>query len=858
MQRLALLGLMLFSIDTMADAKADKTHDLDIQQQSVAKALTVLSEQTDVQVFFPYNLTKGKTANAVKGNFTVLQAVDLMLDGSGLHGVISNEGVLTIFEGELKGGGISKGEQSMQYKKVLVAATVAFFSGGGGQVALAQNESDETGSDRLVLEEVVVTASKRILPLQDTALSVSAVTGADIKNLGVSDYDQILGSIPGVSIIEAGPGNSKINIRGVGSLGGTSTSSFYIDEFPLAGNAFGNSTDIKLVDLEQIEVLKGPQGTLYGQSALGGVVRYITNKPTTDAIEGGVDLTAETVEDGGEGYKAQGYINIPLSDTLAARAVVYDYDRAGFIDNHGTGTDDVNSEEVTGGRLALRWEVTDNTSFDLLYLNQTATLGGGQGNDQQTITSTFTPIDTGLPTDIGPQDLDNPSFHSNLDPYQDSSFEVVNMKLDVSFEHFDLNLMFATQERENGFEWDFSPWLGLYDDVSVLLTHYDYNYDTDTFEARLVSTGDGPVDWIFGVWYEDQEGERTQRSELATPRVGTVVAGLEDGDVWRDFEVFEDREELSIYGELGYQFNDQAKLTLGYRRADMKLDSGMLRADGIFDGGNAATIGTDSSTQEDVDTYKVNFEYIVNDDVLVYALASSGYRPGGFNRTGDTGSPFKSDTLWNYELGARTSWLENRLTANVVAYYIDWTDIQIRQFDPDLVAQTFQNAGEAEVYGLEMELQYIVADGLQLTANYGYVDATLAKDYIKNPPEVAAASGDTLPRSSEHNLYLHADWQKPLTSDLDLLFNATYRYRSSFPTVLESARRVDTDRPDSPSFEIVTLSVGLSYQNGVTASLFANNVFDERVVQYSANLGDLRSTVMGRPRTIGLRVGYDF
>jgi outer membrane receptor protein involved in Fe transport len=238
----------------------------------------------------------------------------------------------------------------------------------------------------------------------------------------------------------------------------------------------------------------------------------------------------------------------------------------------------------------------------------------------------------------------------------------------------------------------------------------------------------------------------------------------------------------------------------------------------------------DESTEEDIDTYKIHFEYRVNDDILAYALASSGYRAGGFNRSGfadvSPASAYGTDTLWNYEVGAKTSWLDNRLTANVVAYYIDWSDIQLFAFDSVSLSAKIQNAGKAEVFGFETEIRYKATENLQLNANYAYADAALAEDYVftgTTPPTVLGADGDRLPGSSMHTFSVFADWQSPLTSSLDLAANVNYIYMSSRKGSISPV-----EQPELPSLGTLNLSIGIKHDAGVSVSLFANNLLDER------------------------------
>ena len=865
------MGLLVL-VSVAAKSESDKQYQLNVESQDIEQALRALADASGKQLLFPYDQMEALKSISISGRYTLEDALEIILKDTSLSGRLTEEGVILITLSQKK----SDRGSEMNSKKKLLAGVIGFFVAGGAPGVLAQD--DGGGDETWLLEEIVVTATKRVTSLQDTALSVSAISGADLSKLGITNFDQILSAVPGATVLDGGPGNSRVTFRGVAtnnvaqgndSSGADDTTSTYIDEFPLAVGDIA----IKLVDMAQIEVLKGPQGTLYGQSALGGVMRFITNKPTTEAIGGEMDITFEDVADGNSGYQGQGYINIPLSDKLAVRGVFYNYDSAGFIDNVGTGNEDVNTEEVTGGRLALRWDISDRSAFNLLYLNQTSRVGSGQAVLEQSPTSTYTPVLNGFPdpSSVRSPDLENPSYQSKIDGFYDRDFEALNLKLDINYQHFDLSLMGATKRRKQFREIDAAVWFGIFDADTVALGIFAPEAEANTFEGRLVSTGDGPLEWIAGVWYEKEDGDIKVTNQVQTPRTDLVLFGflpVVNGDFLTNQDRFRDKEELAVYGEVGYQLTDQAKLTLGYRRADLELDSGVLSATGLFGGGARASIGVPEDTQEDINTYKVHFEYRFSDDILGYALASSGYRAGGWNRTGFTqvtpASQYGTDTLWNYELGVRTSWLDNRLTANAVAYYIDWSDIQLRTWDTAAQTQKVQNAGKAENFGLETEIRYQVTDSFQLSANYAYIDASMSEDFIDQRfGTVIAAKGDMLPGSSKHAFSLFVDWQKSLASGLELLINANYRYIGSRPNIFGIGTGIEAGFSDDiPSFEVVNLSAGLSHDNGVSVSLFANNLFDERSRQFQAGIGlagsGLEVNTMNRPRTIGLRAGYRF
>ena len=755
-------------------------------------------------------------------------------------------------------------------RKALLAGVSALVFGAGGGVGYAQD---------IVREEIIVTASKRATSLQDTSLSVSAISGDQLQDLGFTSFDQILGTVPGVTLTEHGPGYAPVSFRGIVVNGnpdsGNPTTSTYLNDFPIGSNIRG--PDIKLVDIERVEVLKGPQGTLYGQAAMGGVVRYITKKPEFDVVAGGVETTIESIADGNEGYWAQGYLNVPLTDNLAVRGVFYNYDRPGFIDNVLTGNKDINDEEITGGRTALRWQITDRMEFNTIYTRQDGPFGRASisAGGANSIASTYEPVPTGNPTTVlAPPDPDNPIIQSTVDPSDTADYEMLHVSLDVEFDGFDMTLMAADSSLDTAVSSNFGAFFRIYDDVSSINGDpgwVDDEFNIETYEARFTSSGDGPLEWIAGVWHEKNRFDRVFNATLSTPRpdgevflLGLPFFPLNDGEDYNDEDSFRTIEELAGYAELGYSFTDSAKLTLGYRRSNLKLDRGVTRGGSVFNGFNSPAIGEDNLTEENINSYKIHFEYRVNDDVLLHALASSGYRAGGVNNNIFGIAPvapeeraFGTDTLWNYEVGARTSWLDDRLIVNGVAYYIDWSDIQLTFFNPNLGQSITQNAGEARIYGFDLETNLQVTDSLQVGLNYGFIDAQLTEDYFQVDPLVpVAAAGTRLPSSSKHSVTLFASYQQPMSDDLTLQADAFYSYRDSRAPALLTAAGTTGDA--LPSHDRANISVGLSHSSGVWGSVFIQNVFDTRDFQTIFNFAGGSSGSINRPRTIGLRLGYDF
>ena len=886
MQRLIFLSLLLLSINTLAGADADRKYDLDIQRQSVAKALTQLSEQADVQVFFPYNLTKGKTANAVKGNFTVLQAADLMLKGSGLHGGISKKGVLTIFEGELKGGGISRGEQSMQYRKNLLAATVAFFSGvGGAQVGLAQEGAPAQESEGWMLEEIVVTATKRSTSLQDTAMSVSALSSdtIDKRNLvGMADY---LNTLPGVSILDQGPGFNSVVIRGLsadpqeeGRSSGPVTG-VYFGETAISGFGIsGNSADIKLVDMERVEVLRGPQGTLYGAGAMGGVVRNIPAAPDLSQFEGNVQAGySSTAEEGGDNTVIKGVINIPVvEDSLAIRAVAYRYDNSGYYKNTAASDpvtaasaatysatakdeDDVGSNEFVGGRISTLWRPVDELSINLSYLNQDIDQDGWGQADLE-LAGGYSQRRLGVRTDTTAPDFggaDNPEGYSD-------DIEITNLSVEYDLGWASIFSSTSWVDEESEVNRDLTAFFGGYPWSNPVI------YTTELFseEVRLASNLDGAFQFIVGLYYEERDSSfenfglfgGNDISLSAFPAFGIPAGEALFIDAKNEGELTQ----KAFFGELSYEVTEEVKLTVGGRAFSYEREASSQNFDALVV--PASPVVKTDSDEDDV-SLKAGVEYTPNEDALFYATWSEGFRLGypvpasslpaslcdpdgdgifdGSNGISTGPRQIDSDFVENFEIGSKLSFLDSRLTVNTALYQIDWDGIPIRaQFD---FCGAVANAGEAQSRGVELEMAYHLSEQVLLNFSTSYIDAELTED----AEAIGAEKGDRLPGSARYNASVGVEYNFVVNS-YDAYIRSDYAYVGGFYNNLQET---GTEIGD---YGKLNIKAGVTLDQ-FDIDLYMDNVTNDDAITWvdSEGFPNQRGNRL-RPRTVGLNVGYRF
>lgn len=705
----------------------------------------------------------------------------------------------------------------------------------------------------LTLEELiqVVTATRRETSLQTAAMSITAFDGAEFEKNGYNNIGQFIDAVPGVMALAGSPGKTTIIIRNISTSNqetGSATTATYFDDFPTGRLGSG----IRLVDLDRVEVLKGPQGTLFGRSAMSGIVRYISNKPNTETVSGGVNFYTSKTTDGGSNVGGHGYLNLPITDDLAVRFVGYDYQNSGFIDNVELGQEDYNEEDTVGGRVAVRWDVSDTFSLDLTYLQQEV---DGAPN---TVTTTYDPGDLAVSSDEGPVipfDVEARTNIAGRTEEDNREQDVVNLKLENDFDSFTATLLATKAGSKSEIIYDGRAWFPFFPlTFGNLETTGNNEQDTELLEFRLVSNFDNAIDWITGVYYENTKTQIDGTVHYFGP---DFVFPVVDGTKLLDGITQEYNKEKAVYGELGFNLSAKDKLIIGYRRSDIEFGTKLTQGAGPFD--DNTLLGQAFVTQQDVDTYKLSFEHNFSDNIFGFATATSGYRRGGINPATPqepVTTYYDTDELWNYELGLKTTLMDGRIIANVSAYLIDYTDIQLTIQDPINFSRSTQNVGKAEVTGIEMNLAYQLNEYVKLSLN-GSLSIPELKEVIPVPvgAPIEGNKGDRLPGSPTKNFTLAASWHKPLTDGFELFGSVSYKYVGQRWNDFESVAYVE----NLPSYNIVDFRVGVDAGNGYSVSLFAHNLTDEAAVYIIDKRGTMTEAVAtNRPRTMGVNFTYNF
>jgi outer membrane receptor protein involved in Fe transport len=774
----------------------------------------------------------------------------------------------------------------------------------------SQNEGDE----------IVVTATKRSENLQDVPIAITAFGTKTLEDNQVQQFDDYAKMIPSLSIQSLGPGAANVYFRGVASGENANHSASlpsvgtYLDEQPIT--TITGALDLHIFDIERIEALAGPQGTLYGASSQAGTIRIITNKPDTSGTYGEVGLEANKVAHGDWGYTAEGFINHPLSDRIAARVVAWYRRDGGYIDNiHGTRTypssgitidnddpdpssnyhdlaeDNYNDVYTYGARAALKVELNDNWTVTPQIMGQSQT---AYGSFQQ---------------ESGLGHLEIMQFH--YEKTKDKWFQAA-LTVEGKIGNFDLTYAGAYMKRQIDGEFDYSDYSYFYDALAGYGAYWydnDYNlidptqyivsddsFTKQSHELRVTSPADKRLRVVAGLFFQRQTHNIEQNYIIDGLADFLVVPGTES-NIWLTKQLRVDRDK-AIFGELSFDVTPQLTLTAGGRYYWYKNSlEGFFGYNSTLDGdggyssnpqyfcGNfgpstvkgAPCNNVDKTTKGNGAVYRFNATWKPNDDILVYATWSKGFRPGGVNRRG-TLPPYKPDFLTNYEAGAKISFGSGS-HFNFAVYQEDWKDIQLSFLGANGLTE-IRNAGNARIRGVEADLYLRLMPGLSWSNGISYNDAEIRNDFclIANDAFDCTTSGNELLAEEGTRLPITARWK--LNSRLRYDWNLTGDMKAHVQGAVsyEGKRRQDLRDLENgiigslSSYALVDGAAGVD-KGPWSVDLYVKNLFDVRgqitrgVQCLETVCGDPDGltaegpkiyTVVSRPRTFGLRLGYKF
>ena len=708
-------------------------------------------------------------------------------------------------------------------------------------------------------EDIIVTAQKREQTLIEIPQSISVVSGETLARQQATSFQDYLGLVPGLSLEQSTPGVGRLILRGINTGSVSSTVAVYVDETP-----FGSSSglvnggvlagDFDTFDVARVEVLRGPQGTLYGASSLGGVVRFVTNAPETDRLIVRGKASVETVEGGQESYSGTGVVNVPLSDTLAVRASGYYRKIGGFVDSVGAAgsdvEDDINDARVYGGRLSVRFKPTETLSIRL----------GAVFQNIENDASSFIEVD---PVSFDPL-YGRPTKSQFIPEFTDLAYRVYNgtIDLDLGFANLVSSTSYNTFDEtllvDNSFVLGETITAIFGDPVTRPLGLYN-DQETDqrkfTQEIRLSSPSSDSFEWMVGAYYTRETGLIDQLFVPFDVLADADATGLPLLGMAKLDSVYK---EYAGFANATLHLTERFDLTFGGRYSH-NTQHATQEIDGALVGTATYPVATSS---EDVFTYSVAPRFEINDRTAVYARVASGYRPGGPNVLppfAPPGTPlsYDSDSLVSYEAGIKMETADRTFALDVSAFYLDWQDIQLFA----IVNQVGINAngGTARSQGFEFTSTFRPTVGLTLAINGAYTDAKLTDDA---PDVVGGRDGDRLPYTPEWTVNLNGDYEWSMGGETNAFVGGSLRFLGKQSADFDFAYRTATGRQRMiPSYEVIDLRAGVDFGR-FSVEAFAKNIGNRIGYRSASGFGTLPGGALGagiiRPRTIGLSAGFSF
>lgn len=735
------------------------------------------------------------------------------------------------------------------------------------------------------LEEIVVTAQKRSENLQDVPISIQALGSERLDSLQVNDTTDYVRFMPSVSAPTGAPGFSNFYMRGVASgennnhSGPLPSVGVYLDEQPVT--TITGPLDIHIYDVARVEVLAGPQGTLYGASSQAGTIRIITNKPETSGFKAGYDLEVNSVAHGDFGYGAEGFVNIPLHEKAAVRLVAWAEHDAGYIDNvpgsfvFPTGNiavnnarqvkDDYNEVDTVGARAALKIDLNDSWSITPALMGQRTQADGGFAADPS---KGDLKISRYYPEGVDDKWVQAAATIEGRVANLDVLYAGAHMRrwIDSDSDYSDYSFFYDTLFGYGAYTTDDA---GNFINTSQFIRARDY-FKKTSHELRVASPTENRFKVVAGLFYQKQTHNIEQRYKIDNLAAATEVPGWND-TLWLTKQLRTDRD-YAAFADGTFDITDQLSITGGIRFFKYKNS-----LQGFFGFGTGYSSGTgvgacfgpaivkggpctnvDKTTKGDGHTYRINATYKVTPDKMVYATLSTGFRPGGINRRG-TLPPYDADFLKNHEVGWKTSWMENRVRWNGAIFYEKWNDYQFSFLGANGLTE-IRNGGKAKIKGVETDVSMLLAEGFTLQGAAAYTDAELNQDYRPAPTApIEAPRGTSLPVTPKFKGNVTARYEWTL-GDMDAhLQGAIVHTGSAYPDLKAADRAVTGRQPASTTFD---LSFGVARESW-RIEAFAKNLFDDdgqtdRFVQCAPAVCTRVYTIPIRPRIIGVKVGQTF
>ena len=720
------------------------------------------------------------------------------------------------------------------------------------QVSGAQVASQPAASDALELETVIVTAEKREQPLQDVPMGITALGGSKLDDIQAREFADYAALVPGLSLSTAQQGFTRLTLRGQNAGGTGSTVAVYFDESPYGSstallNGSINTGDFDTWDMQRIEVLRGPQGTIYGANSEGGLLKFVTNAPELGKFSLAGELGGEGVSHGGNGIAGRALVNVPLGDKTALRVSGFLEDVPGYINNPASGQTQLNEGRKSGGRASLLTAPTDDFSVRLTAELQKTTYDGSNLVDIDPVT--LKPLYGSLAQERAlsePSDFKYENYNATID------WNLGTLKLISATSYGVLDTHLVT---------DGTP---IYGGLAGLLTggaapgaplYADTELKKFTQEIRLTSPTTDRLEWQIGGYYTHESGLIVQNLYSAEVPSGAVVGLLIQPVIDSKYK------EGAGFVDLTYHFNSQFDIQAGGRWSSNSQDATQTTT---YDPTLAGLLGVVPNVQivqgnssENVWTYSVAPTWHFDTKSMMYARLATGYRPGGPNVLPPNAPPevqrqYGSDRTTNVELGVRSMLAEGRFSVDLAAFHVDWKNIQLLEVVSGFGINA--NGGTARSQGFEWNFAYLPVQGLTFQWTGAYTDAKLTSP----APAINANSGDPLPYAPKWGTAVDAEYKRPVFGNYSGFVGATYSYVGSRSSDFASSPATPPGQAILPSYNTYAARLGL--ENGqYRISVYGKNLSDSRgFTSYAASGSPYSSVTVTQPLTVGVTLSAKF
>jgi outer membrane receptor protein involved in Fe transport len=695
------------------------------------------------------------------------------------------------------------------------------------------------------LATIIVTAEKRAEPLSSVPMSVSAISGGTLDELQARDFADYAALVPGLSVASSQPGQTRLTLRGQNAGGVGSTVGVYVDESPFGSstallNGSVNTGDFDTWDMQRIEVLRGPQGTLYGANTEGGLLKFVTNAPVLGSFSGAAEVAGESVAHGGDGGSVHATLNLPLGDKFAFRISGFDQDVPSYIGDPGRGVGNVNDGHKSGGRASLLAAPTDDLTIRLTATSQQSSYSGTNVVDVNPVT-------------LRPLYGDLTQERSLGEP---SNFKYENYNATIDWNVGPLRVLSSTSYGvlTTDTDSDVTPLYGglageIFGGAPGALLDDNVGLKKVTQEVRLTSATSDLLEWQVGGYYTRETGELNEHLNAVTIPASTLLGLLEQPVIDSVYK------EEAGFGDLTYHFNQQFDIQVGGRYSHNEQTAAQTTNFNPLL--SPAPVVVDGNSSGNVFTYSVAPRWQVDANTMVYARVSSGYRPGGPNVI-PPGAPttverqYGADKTTNVELGVRSTLLDRTLSVDVAVFHVNWKNIQL--FEEVEGFGINGNGGTARSDGLEWTVGYVPLHGLTFQWTGAYTDAKLTSD----APALNAVSGAELPYAPKWGTSLDGVYEWPLFASFKGFVGATWSFVGSRTSDFGSSAAAIPGQIELPSYNTTALRLGIE-NDLYRVSLYGKNLSDARgITDYASSGSPYSEVTVIQPRTIGIVLSAKF